>query len=227
MPRAISFLLYLGAFTVYAYSAYYTMYHVETPKDEPDLAYAGKAKYLTHWNLCLCVFYFGLCLAATLVPLKCLRGLRDYIFCSVSLPSCIFVTTTFWALYAYDRELIFPKRLGHLYPDWLNHCSHTLITVTAIGEAFLHKPKVPSKFGGLVGALAWLAVYQVWVLYLGILKGVWVYPLLRRLSAPALTAYFAVSLSFLMLLHMACNALLRCRNRRLRKDSDTQFRKII
>lgn len=32
-----------------------------------------------------------------------------------------FVFTSFWSIYAYDRELVFPKVLDDIIPTWLNH----------------------------------------------------------------------------------------------------------
>ncbi|MED6237575.1 hypothetical protein ATANTOWER_028223 [Ataeniobius toweri] len=32
-----------------------------------------------------------------------------------------FVVFTFWTLYLYDRELVYPKLLDNFIPQWLNH----------------------------------------------------------------------------------------------------------
>jgi len=32
-----------------------------------------------------------------------------------------FVVMTFWGIYAVDRELVYPKHLDALIPQWLNH----------------------------------------------------------------------------------------------------------
>lgn len=32
-----------------------------------------------------------------------------------------FVVFTFWSLYLYDRELVYPKLLDNFIPQWLNH----------------------------------------------------------------------------------------------------------
>ncbi|XP_050773769.1 uncharacterized protein LOC127031078 isoform X2 [Gopherus flavomarginatus] len=36
----------------------------------------------------------------------------------------MFVAVTFWTLYAYDRELVYPKELDEINPPWLNHTMH-------------------------------------------------------------------------------------------------------
>lgn len=37
-----------------------------------------------------------------------------------------FVFTSFWSIYAYDRELVFPKVLDDIIPTWLNHAMVSL-----------------------------------------------------------------------------------------------------
>ena len=32
-----------------------------------------------------------------------------------------FVVTMFWALYLYDRDLVYPRLLDSFIPQWLNH----------------------------------------------------------------------------------------------------------
>lgn len=32
-----------------------------------------------------------------------------------------FVFSSFWSIYSYDRELVFPKALDDIIPTWLNH----------------------------------------------------------------------------------------------------------
>ena len=87
---------------------------------------------------CLCAAYFGLCTLLNILPVRSLCRFRDYIFCSVSLPSSIFVTFLFWGLYAYNRELIFPRELEPYYPWWVNHVSVSL---------FRSPPEEPSVAG--------------------------------------------------------------------------------
>lgn len=51
-------------------------------------------------SVCVCVF---LCCFADLCP------------------PVQFVVFTFWSLYLYDRELVYPKLLDNFIPQWLNH----------------------------------------------------------------------------------------------------------
>lgn len=49
-PR-IAALFHFVAFSIYAYTIYYSFSYVNVPPPYPEYAYAGKAKYLTQWNL--------------------------------------------------------------------------------------------------------------------------------------------------------------------------------
>lgn len=77
----------------------------------------------------------------------------------------------------------------------------------------LYTHKVPSKLRGFLGILTWFCVYQVWVLYLGIVHKVWVYPVMRVLSPAGLTVFFVGCCVVVALLHVVCNKLLHVRNR--------------
>lgn len=75
--------------------------------------------------------------------LRKLVGLRDWMMAVLAFPvgavrvhvclfACVccfadlclpvqFVVFTFWSLYLYDRELVYPKLLDNFIPQWLNH----------------------------------------------------------------------------------------------------------
>uniref|UniRef100_A0A8C7WWR0 Androgen-induced gene 1 protein n=1 Tax=Oryzias sinensis TaxID=183150 RepID=A0A8C7WWR0_9TELE len=59
-----------------------------------------------------------------------LIGLRDWIMAVLAFPVGAFVVFTFWTLYLYDRELVYPKLLDNFIPQWLNHgmVSYSLCT---------------------------------------------------------------------------------------------------
>ncbi|XP_003740373.2 androgen-dependent TFPI-regulating protein [Galendromus occidentalis] len=221
-PPKLAKLLHISAFLTYAYTIYYSHTKVNVPLPYPEFAYAGKAKYLTQWNLYLSGLYFGLCVLQNLLRSKSLARVRDYIFCSVSLPSSIFVTILFWGIYAVDRELIFPKEIEPYYPNWVNHCSHTLIAFTAISEALLYSHGIPSNRKALPGILAWFGFYLVWVLYLGVSRGIWVYQVMRVLEPAGLTAFFLGCTVAVLSLHLTCHALLRVRDSLLSPQAKQQ-----
>ncbi|KAJ8797307.1 hypothetical protein J1605_017535 [Eschrichtius robustus] len=53
--------------------------------------------------------------------LKKLISLRDWMLAVLAFPVGIFVVAVFWIIYAYDREMIYPKLLDNFIPGWLNH----------------------------------------------------------------------------------------------------------
>jgi len=183
-------LFHIIAFGVYSFCIYYSINFVQIPNKNPRYAIAGKAKYLTQWNLVLQGFYFGYCVFLDVIPIKILRRFRDVLFSSISLPLCLFVFIIFWGLYSIDRELIFPRAIEPFYPNWLNHGSHTIIVPFAVLEALLYEHKQPSTFVGMTALLTWFVVYLVWVMYLGVVHAVWVYPVMEVLTAPLLALFF-------------------------------------
>ncbi|XP_003746885.1 androgen-dependent TFPI-regulating protein [Galendromus occidentalis] len=196
---------------IYAYTIYYSFSLVKAPKSDPNLAYAVKAKYLTQWNLGLCGLYFGLCLVLDVRPTRSLYRLRDYIFCSILLPSCIFVNVFLWGLYSVDRETVFSTEIEAFHSKWVNRHSHTLVTITAVCEALLYPHEVPAKRRGFAGIFAWFGFYQLWVLYLGIGERIWVYPVMRILSPSAMTVFFVGCCVVAFVLQTICNIMLRLR----------------
>nr|XP_020019227.1 androgen-induced gene 1 protein-like [Castor canadensis] len=53
--------------------------------------------------------------------LKKLTSLRDWMLAVLAFPVGVFVVAVFWTIYAYDREMIYPKLLDNFIPGWLNH----------------------------------------------------------------------------------------------------------
>ncbi|KAI4539208.1 hypothetical protein MG293_010600 [Ovis ammon polii] len=53
--------------------------------------------------------------------LKKLISLRDWMLAVLAFPVGVFVVAVFWIIYAYDREMIYPKLLDNFIPGWLNH----------------------------------------------------------------------------------------------------------
>ncbi|XP_026857546.1 androgen dependent TFPI regulating protein 1 isoform X5 [Electrophorus electricus] len=94
--------------------------------------YGGRWKYLTFINLVMQTGFFAVCVitdvAHLVVPSRSTRGTvlflvsaRDGLFTVLAAPVGTFVCASFWSLYAYDRELVYPKLIDHIIPVWLNH----------------------------------------------------------------------------------------------------------
>ncbi|XP_043382671.1 androgen-dependent TFPI-regulating protein-like isoform X2 [Chelonia mydas] len=103
---------------------------------ESENTYGGRWKYLTFINQVLQTLLFGICVildfACVFIPAKKnhvssrLLPPRDFLFSVLVFPVGLFVAVTFWTLYAYDRELVYPKELDETTPSWLNHTMGTM-----------------------------------------------------------------------------------------------------
>ncbi|KAG2467447.1 AIG1 protein, partial [Polypterus senegalus] len=67
--------------------------------------------------------------------LRKLIGLRDWMMAVLAFPVGVFVVTMFWALYLYDRDLVYPRLLDNFIPQWLNH-------------GMVHMDLIPTPVGG-------------------------------------------------------------------------------
>ncbi|XP_042793831.1 androgen-dependent TFPI-regulating protein isoform X5 [Panthera leo] len=88
----------------------------------------GQWKYLTFLNLLLQAIFYGVaCVEDVLKRIKGERDLkfvtafRDLLFTTLAFPISTFVFLSFWILFLYDRELVYPKALDGIFPEWLNH----------------------------------------------------------------------------------------------------------
>lgn len=85
----------------------------------------GLYKYLTYQCLLIQTLSSALHIVAHFV--KPLRWLRDFVFTSIAVPIGALVVISFWAVsLLVDPEGIMPAAARKLYPDWLNHTTHTL-----------------------------------------------------------------------------------------------------
>ncbi|KAI6074849.1 Androgen-dependent TFPI-regulating protein isoform X1 [Aix galericulata] len=87
--------------------------------------YGGQWKYLTVLNLAV---FYGVSFLADVLRLikklrcaKCIISSRDLLFSVLAFPVSTFVSISFWTLYTYNRELVYPKSLDGVIPLWLNH----------------------------------------------------------------------------------------------------------
>ncbi|XP_043945916.1 androgen-dependent TFPI-regulating protein-like isoform X2 [Protopterus annectens] len=112
----------------------------------------------------------------------------------------LFVVISFWALYTYDRELVFPKHLDAIIPTWLNHAMHTFILPLLLVELYAVRHQYPKKKHGLLGLAVFCILYLVWVFYIKYAADIWVYPVLAQLSHVGMVVFF--SLSFLIFAYL-------------------------
>ncbi|XP_025191440.1 androgen-dependent TFPI-regulating protein-like [Melanaphis sacchari] len=165
-------------------------------------------RFLTNWNLFMQTLFFSGCLFHDLM--KILNGpnwfqlgskfqtLLSLCYSSILLPTGIFVCATFWVMYAYDREIIYPKIVDSYIPYWQNHGMHTTILPLILAELFTTRHKFPSITASMVIFLGFGVCYAVVFLGTYVEKGRWVYPLFGLLSLPISLAIMAVLFIILM-----------------------------
>nr|XP_054775500.1 androgen-induced gene 1 protein-like [Lytechinus pictus] len=205
-------------FVAFAYYCYvYAYYKMEVDLKLPHHnSFGGDLKFLTVWCTLFQILYFFVCCVTDLILTSGSRtrigqtflGLRDWFYCSVAFPITLLVGLMYWGIYAIDRELIYPVRIQDVYPMWLSHCMHTYIVFIMLLEAYLLKHKQPSRKSGMLGLLVVGLSYLLWMLYLGFVKGLWVYPFLRELEGIYFVIFVLVTASFLAALYFAaerCN----------------------
>ncbi|XP_043945915.1 androgen-dependent TFPI-regulating protein-like isoform X1 [Protopterus annectens] len=173
-------------------------------------AFGGRWKYLTFINLVLQAVFFSICFLADIgqlwdkvkekQSLSTLVSFRDGLFSVLAFPVGTFVVISFWALYTYDRELVFPKHLDAIIPTWLNHAMHTFILPLLLVELYAVRHQYPKKKHGLLGLAVFCILYLVWVFYIKYAADIWVYPVLAQLSHVGMVVFF--SLSFLIFAYL-------------------------
>ncbi|KAJ8369399.1 hypothetical protein SKAU_G00094270 [Synaphobranchus kaupii] len=161
--------------------------------------YGGRWKYLTFINLVLQTVFFGFCiltdaiqilLGPKRVPLHLIK-IRDAVFTTLVFPVGMFVVISFWSLYAYDRELVYPKFFDDIIPTWLNHALHTVIFPLLLIQLCLQPHQYPSRAKGILGLALFAVLYLAWVLWVHHASGIWVYPIMAKLSPGGLVLFFA------------------------------------
>jgi len=168
-------------------------------------SYGGRFKFLTFWNLLLQLVYFGLSVVNDIYGTNSLSGqkrsklqtFRDRFASCIVFPVGLFVVLTFWGIYAVDRELVFPKVLDDIIPQWLNHVWHTTVLLFLMIEKYLVYHQYPSRTTGLFICVSFGLVYQIWIFWVAYASGIWVYPILAVLGWPMRVLFLSVCWLFL------------------------------
>ncbi|XP_032592012.1 androgen-induced gene 1 protein [Drosophila grimshawi] len=193
----LRFLVHLLAAAQFSWSIYYYLWKVHWPpglheEEELKTRWGGKFKYLTFLNVILQAIYHSVALlndlfghnGVTLASKSWLRQLRDYLFATLAFPIAHNVCISFWVIYLWDRELIFPAALDAIFPSWLNHVVHTNVALLAIMDLFTCFRQYPSRLAGITGNASFMLLYVIWVHIVKYFSGQWVYPLLEVLPLP-------------------------------------------
>ncbi|KAJ8372073.1 hypothetical protein AAFF_G00294870 [Aldrovandia affinis] len=181
--------------------------------------YGGRWKYLTFINLVMQTVFFGFCFLIDtihlLIPTKRLPSLliriRDALFTILAFPVGMFVVLSFWSIYMYDRELVYPKFLDEVIPFWLNHALHTGVLPLLLVQLFLQPHQYPGRAKGILALALFAGLYLTWVLWVHHASGIWVYPIMAKLSPVGLALFFAASALTMAPLYLLGERLSRAR----------------
>ncbi|XP_004694798.2 PREDICTED: androgen-dependent TFPI-regulating protein [Condylura cristata] len=200
MTKASTCIYHFLVLSWYVFLNHYISIQAEDPKKLKIFVNGGQWKYLTFLNLLLQAIFYGVaCLEDVLKrikgkkDIKFLTTMRDLLFTTLAFPISTFVFLSFWTLFLYNRELVYPKTLDDLFPVWLNHAMHTSIVLPSLVEIILRPHCYPKKKRGLsLLALACFA-YITRVLWIYAETGTWVYPVFATLSPVGMAAFFFFS----------------------------------
>ncbi|XP_045153768.1 androgen-dependent TFPI-regulating protein isoform X1 [Echinops telfairi] len=170
------------------------------PRAAQIFQHGGQWKYLTLINLVLqAIFHGAACLDDVLKgitrkkDIKFITAFRNLLFTCIAFPISTYVCVAFWALFLYDRELIYPKGLEEIISEWLNHAMHTLILPLSVAEFFLQPYHYPSMKKAFTLIAAFDLAYMFRILWVYHKTGTWVYPVLAKLSPAGILALFFLS----------------------------------
>lgn len=168
--------------------------------------YFASYKYLTYLNVHVQLIFFFIALVLDLAricsgsKLFKLNRWKDYFFASVAFPYTMLVFSTFWTIYLYDRELIFPASFDLTIPKYVNHLLHTTIVVTGL-ELYLKKVSYPTRKSGIASCVSAGLAYFLWISYIKSVVGYWPYPFMNLLTAPAFGLFLLVVLALLCIFY--------------------------
>ncbi|XP_040483800.1 androgen-induced gene 1 protein isoform X5 [Ursus maritimus] len=146
---------------------------IEMPSHQ---TYGGSWKFLTFIDLVIQAVFFGICVLTDLSSLltrgsgnqeqerqlRKLISLRDWMLAVLAFPVGVFVVAVFWIIYAYDREMIYPKLLDNFIPGWLNHGMHTTVLPFILIEMRTSHHAYPSRSSGLAAICTFSVGYILW-----------------------------------------------------------------
>ena len=78
--------------------------------------FMGQWKYLTHMNVAIQTGLFALSALDDILEVinpdnrKIIKIIKDFVFSTIGFPVGVFVSVSFWGLYAIDRDLVFPGK---------------------------------------------------------------------------------------------------------------------
>jgi hypothetical protein len=158
--------------------------------------FGWRFKFLTYLTLCTLVGYFIIAFLTDAIPILRLSHCQyfvDWLFTTIVLPFSLIVGFFFWAVYAIDREYVFPSSIDNYLPFHLNHLIHTVLLFVVPCEVLLVKHKYPSASVAIVTMLTLSAIYTTWICIVRYKTGLWVYPFMEHFTALTFCLFIGVS----------------------------------
>ncbi|CAG4958054.1 unnamed protein product [Parnassius apollo] len=166
-----------------------------------------QSRYFTCWTFVIQIFYALIGLTCDILTLlnsgkkdyklpKHLRGCRDTLFAGVLWPSTLLVSTVFWSLFLYDRDLILPKAIDKVLSKTSNHVIHTAIVPVVLWEVvFRPRTEPKSHLRNMLHVLFHISLYFLVLAYTYRERGIWIYPIFTKTFG---TIYFPIILAILL-----------------------------
>ena len=114
-------------------------------------------------------------------PIPNIFRLRNLLFNRLALPMGFFVSVGFWSVAFLNRDLLSSQVIQKILPTWKNHVIHTMPLVITLIDTILtdHKRRAERDRSGLLLLATVMTLYCSNVLYLGYMRGHWIYPFLK------------------------------------------------
>ncbi|XP_019632838.1 PREDICTED: androgen-induced gene 1 protein-like isoform X1 [Branchiostoma belcheri] len=174
-------------------------------------SYAGRWKYLSILVSVAQMVFFGSCVLSDVFEailgrkpgvLKALQRVQDYLFAVLLFPMAMTVQCLFWAIYAIDRELVYPSKLDAIIPTWLNHVWHTTTVPVLLLEMYVVRRRYPARTAALPGTVFFGAAYLIWIRIVAHYGGFWVYPFLEVMGPIGTSVFNMAAVGMLCVFYM-------------------------
>ncbi|KAI5643695.1 FAR-17a/AIG1-like protein domain-containing protein [Phthorimaea operculella] len=173
----------------------------------------NQARYFTCWTFFLQWLYAIVGLCCDWLELKNshnkgyqinkhLRRFRDTLFAAILWPSTLLVSSLFWGLYNFDRELILPPKLDQVLSWTSNHIIHTAIVPVTLWELVTRPRSEPrSHWRNLAHIVFHFVLYFSVVFHTYFTTGVWIYPIFKKTWGTVLFPIFLTAVFIVLMVY--------------------------
>jgi len=156
-----------------------------------------------------CWYFIGVFALDTLKPVlpKCVAGMLkkffDTMWASIVCPAALVVVTAFWALFYYNRTMIWPMSMDAVIPKTYAHMMHTFLAVTALIEMTFVRHEYPRYITGLFFGSLYAGGYVAWIHFVRHMSLVWPYPIFYRMNDKQRAGFIGVVVAGFLALYTA------------------------